>query len=201
MGARGQEAAVIRPEAAAASDGSTTRRKRHKCEACNVRLNVSGTLTACRGLGESLVLVSRVRHVVTMAFRTPVRSEAAVAAVTVYARHHGRCPVELCWYTNSSYVLRAKRFAPSHMTLVRRIAHHVSYWPAAPSCRTSARAGEHLPPSGGPVALHTAARPARCTVAGAGHLPPQGGAAGGVPATLGRLSDVYDRTLGHSELP
>ena len=30
-------------------------------------------------------------------------------------------------YTNSSYVLRAKRFAPSHMTLVRRIAHHVSY--------------------------------------------------------------------------
>lgn len=127
MGARGQEAAVIRPEAAAASDGSTTRRKRHKWEACNVRLNVSGTLTACRGLGESLVLVSRVRHVVTMAFRTPVRSEAAVAAVTVYARHHGRCPVELCWYTNSSYVLRAKRFAPSHMTLVRRIAHHVSY--------------------------------------------------------------------------
>ena len=79
-------------------------------------------------------------------------------------------------------------------------------WPAAPSCRTPARAGDAestgpAPPSGGPVALHTAARPARCTVAGAGHLPPQGGAAGGVPATLGRLSVVYDRTLGHSELP
>lgn len=109
-------------------------------------------------------------------------------------------------YTNSSYVLRAKRFAPSHMTLVRRIAHHVSYTVAGstelphPGSR-SRETHRPAPPSGGPVALHTAARPARCTVAGAGHLPPQGGAAGGVPATLGRLSVVYDRTLGHSELP
>ena len=176
MGARGQEAAVIRPEAAAASDGSTTRRKRHKWEACNVRLNVSGTLTACRGLGESLVLVSRVRHVVTMAFRTPVRSEAAVAAVTVYARHHGRCPVELCWYTNSSYVLRAKRFAPSHMTLVRRIAHHVSYTVAGST---------ELPHFGSrrraPSALRRSGRAPHGSQASTLH-----GRGGGAPAASGR---------------